>query len=98
MDKLIHGLATLAERTDTEVTIAFDGQLGRLEPIAVPRDVQVLYSAPDQRVEELMMTLVRTSTRASSCRTANAHMININDKPRPSYVLPSALATWLEET
>lgn len=69
MDKLIHGLATLAERTDTEVTIAFDGQLGRPEPIAVPRDVQVLYSAPDQRVEELMMTLVRTSTRAaSSCR------------------------------
>jgi YacP-like NYN domain-containing protein len=99
MDKLIHGLATVAERTDAEVTIVFDGQQERPKPIAVPRDLRILYSAPDQHVDELIMTLVRTRhpSRPVVVVTANADMINANDRPRASYVLPSALATWLEE-
>jgi hypothetical protein len=100
MDKLIHGLAALAVRTGAEVTIVFDGQQGRPEPIAVPRGVQVLYSAPDQRVDELMMRLVHAEhpSRPVLVVSANACMIDIDDRPRASYVLPSALATWLEET
>ena len=99
MDKLIHGLVALAVRADAEVTMVFDGQQGRPEPMTVPRGVRVLYSAPDQRVDELMMTLVRTEhpNRPVVVVTASARMIDINDRPRASYVLPSALATWLEE-
>jgi hypothetical protein len=79
--------------------MVFDGQQGRPEPIAVPRGVRVLYSAPDQRVDELMTTLVRTEhpNRPVVVVTANARMIDNNDRPRASYVLLSALATWLEE-
>jgi hypothetical protein len=100
MDKLIHGLAALALRTDAEVTIIFDGQKRRSEPIAVPRGVRVLYSAPDQHVDELMMTLVHAEhpSRPVLVVTANAYMIDIDDRSRASYVLPSALATWLDET
>jgi hypothetical protein len=100
MDKLIHGLAALAVRTDAEVTIVFDGQQGRPEPIAIPRGVRVLYSAPDQRVDELMMTLVHAEhpSRPVLVVTADACVIDIDDRPRASYVLPSVLATWLEKT
>lgn len=100
MDKLIHGLAALAVRTDAEVTVVFDGQQGRPEPIAVPRGVRVVYSSPDHPVGELMMIFVRAErlSRPVLVVTANTCMIDIDDRLRASYVLPSALATWLEKT
>ncbi|MGH3940961.1 MAG: hypothetical protein ACRDTG_20450 [Pseudonocardiaceae bacterium] len=100
MDKLIHGLAALAARTDAEVTIVFDSQKEQPEPIAVPRGVRILYSAPSIRVNEVMRAIVHAEppSRPVLVVTANSCTIDIDDRPNASYVLPSALATWLEAT
>jgi hypothetical protein len=70
MDKLIHGLTALAVRTDAEVTIVFDGQQGRPEPIAVPRGVRVVYASPDhpcRRTDDDICPR-RAPEPASACR------------------------------
>lgn len=58
--RLVQGVGSLAARTGAEVTVVFDGA-ERVAPVALatPRRVRVIFSAPGQLADEVILELVR---------------------------------------
>ena len=56
--RLISGLAGLAARTSAEVTVVFDGADVDAPAVHAPRGVRVLFSAPGETADELIVRLV----------------------------------------
>ena len=56
--RLITGLAGLASRTGAEVTVVFDGADVDAPAVHAPRGVRVLFSAPGETADELIVRLV----------------------------------------
>jgi hypothetical protein len=58
--RLVQGAGSLAARTGAEVTVVFDGA-ERTAPVALPtpRKVRVIFSAPGQLADEVIVELVR---------------------------------------
>jgi len=59
--RLVQGVGSLSARTGAEVTVVFDGA-ERVAPVSLPtpRRVRVIFSAPGQLADEVIVELVRT--------------------------------------
>lgn len=98
-NRLITGLGGLVAQTRVEVTCVFDGaELNGPVPVATPRGVRVMFSAPGQIADDLIRQLVRAEPvgRAvavvSSDREVADSVRRMGARPVPSALLLRRLA------